>query len=141
MSAGIRVLTGNELSEERVAAPDPTERVLTQFNLISRMPSADPRAPSVFILQLTNNIHTPASTPGFVRNPVTSATDTAEHIAVPGWKKRNVGVEGPKTRTPPSDKSAIERRLMEMKDRSSVQIFEPVVGTNFDSCQEAYDFL
>lgn len=53
---------------------------------------------------------------------------------------RNVGVEGPKTRTPPSDKSAIERRLMEMKDHSSVEIFEPVVGTNFDSCQEAYDF-
>ncbi|XBI51504.1 hypothetical protein VPH35_033997 [Triticum aestivum] len=73
-------------------------------------------------------------------NPYVRDDDSGNVIVVPGWKKRNVGANGPDTRTPPSTKTAIERRLLEMNDRRGSEIFEPVVGTDFDSCQEAYGF-
>uniref|UniRef100_M8BC74 Uncharacterized protein n=1 Tax=Aegilops tauschii TaxID=37682 RepID=M8BC74_AEGTA len=61
-------------------------------------------------------------------------------LVVPGWNKRNIGVEGPDSRVTPSKMSAIEERLLQLKDRTGDAIFEPTAGTTFDSSQEAYDF-
>nr|XP_040253250.1 protein FAR1-RELATED SEQUENCE 5 isoform X2 [Aegilops tauschii subsp. strangulata] len=55
-----------------------------------------------------------------------------------GWKRR--GKHGPECRRAPSKMSAIEQRLYQFKDRKGAEIFEPTVGTTFDSSQEAYEF-
>lgn len=56
-----------------------------------------------------------------------------------GWKRRKRAVEGPDSRLCPSNMSAIDVCLMNAKGRARAEIFAPVEGTTFDSCQEAYE--
>ncbi|XP_040242462.1 uncharacterized protein [Aegilops tauschii subsp. strangulata] len=96
---------------------------------------AQPTRPSSVLLR-ASSIPQPDGSSDCAQNCVSGTSQ----LVVPGWNKRNIGVEGPDSRVTPSKMSAIEERLLQLKDRTGDAIFEPTAGTTFDSSQEAYDF-
>lgn len=58
-----------------------------------------------------------------------------------GWKRRNTTFEGPDYRDPlPRKPSALQQALMKFADRTSDYIINPAVGTEFDNCEEAFEY-
>ncbi|XP_051181560.1 uncharacterized protein [Lolium perenne] len=56
-----------------------------------------------------------------------------------GWKTRKKALSGPDSRSSPSSISAVDACIMKAEGNRGLDIFAPVVGMTFDSCQEAYD--
>ncbi|XP_039849919.1 uncharacterized protein LOC120708621 isoform X3 [Panicum virgatum] len=57
------------------------------------------------------------------------------------WKRRKTICEGPDYRDPvPGKPSALQQALMKFADRTSAYIINPAVGTEFDNCDEAYEY-
>ena len=54
---------------------------------------------------------------------------------------RNTKSEGPNFRVPNTSKgSALQRALLKFSDRTTDYIINPCVGTEFDHCDEAYEY-
>ena len=49
-------------------------------------------------------------------------------------------ISGPDARIAPWEESAVSKALRAAEGRSNKPVFEPVVGTSFNSCEEAKDF-
>ncbi|KAG2617790.1 protein FAR1-RELATED SEQUENCE 5-like [Panicum virgatum] len=56
------------------------------------------------------------------------------------WKISRRAISGPDARIAPWEESAVSKALRAGEGRSNKSVFEPVVGTSFNSCEEAKDF-
>ncbi|XP_039834579.1 uncharacterized protein LOC120695376 [Panicum virgatum] len=83
-----------------------------------------------------------------IANDTTDDNNTVSSTIVPAmrskqvpWKKRNTKFEGAEYRDPvPGKQSALQQALMKFADRRNGYVINPTVGTEFDNCDEGYEY-
>jgi len=72
---------------------------------------------------------------------LTTAMIPVDSVKETPWKKRNRQCAGPDSREHVSGKaSALQQALMKFADRRSENIMNPCIGTEFNDCDEAYEY-